>query len=87
MLWGCDRAVRAQQKAAALGVSLDKVSADDVELGLFSFWKPSSKLDVAGAPITSRPGKSKPAVMLSDADAQKLRWVSCQPCTALLLGP
>ncbi|CAL8470981.1 g10523 [Coccomyxa elongata] len=67
------RAVKAQQKAAALGGTPDNGSTDDVELGLFSFWKPSSRFDVAGAPEKGGFGRSKPAVVLSEADAHKLR--------------
>ncbi len=54
-------------------MTLDKVSTDDVELGLFSFWKPSSKFNVAGAPEKGGFSRSKPAVVLSEEDAHKLR--------------
>ncbi|BDA45420.1 hypothetical protein COCOBI_07-2070 [Coccomyxa sp. Obi] len=66
------RAVKAQ-RAAALGVTPDKVSANDEELGLFDFWKPSTRLEAAGAPEKGRSGRSKPGVVLSEEDAQKLK--------------
>lgn len=69
------RAQRVQRRAAELGVSPDKVSGDDVELGLFSFWE-TDNLDKelpAGVGKASSGRSRRKGVLMSEADAKKLR--------------
>lgn len=72
--------MRAQRKAAALGVSLDSLPSSaerDIEQGLFSFWK-SDSLDLLPCVPQGKHGSAtskaiQEGAMVSEENAQKLR--------------
>ncbi|EIE20169.1 hypothetical protein COCSUDRAFT_57897 [Coccomyxa subellipsoidea C-169] len=77
MCWPRLAGSRVQRRAAELGVSPDKVSGDDVELGLFSFWE-TDNLDKelpAGVGKASSGRSRRKGVLMSEADAKKLREI------------